>query len=198
MRFDRTVRSLHLYMMLTVLVQLISSQLMKVPRPGETVQSIKSIFLGLHEWDGFIVLAIVAFYLMYMSNDRDDWKRLFPWMSATGCKGLWQEIRFDIPGWLKGRLKKPAEAHYIADMVHGLGILLIIGLGSTGIMIFMRLETSGEMNEDLRLLRGLHAYLGALLWIYMLGHVGMTLIHQLKGHDILRDMFSLKEVDPES
>jgi len=196
MRFDRTVRSLHLYIMLTVLVQLISGQLMKVPRPGETVQSIGSIFLGLHEWDGFIVLAIVAFYLMYMGNDCDDWKRLFPWMSASGCKDLWQEIRFDIPGWLKGRLKKPAEDHYIADMVHGLGILLLIGLGSTGIMIFMRLESSGEINEEIKLLRGLHAYLGTLLWVYMLGHVGMTIIHQLKGHNVLREMLSLKEVDP--
>jgi len=183
-------------MMLTVLVQLISGQWMKVPRPGETVQAIESIFLGLHEWDGFIVLAIVAFYLMYMSNDRDDWKRLFPWMSASGCKGLWQSIRFDIPGWLKGRLKEPAEAHYIAGTVHGLGILLLIGLGSTGIMIFMRLESSGEMNEEIKLLRGLHAYLGTLLWIYMFGHVGMTIIHQLKGHNVFREMISLKEDDP--
>jgi len=198
MRFNRTVRSLHLYIMITVLIQLISEQLMQVPKPGETVSSIESIFLGLHEWNGFIVLAIAAFYLMYLANDGDDWKRLFPWMSVSGCKGLWQEIRFDIPGWLKGLLKKPAEAHYIADMVHGLGILLIIGLGSTGIMIFMGLESSGETNRDIKLLRTLHANLGTLIWIYMFGHVGMTLIHQLKGHNVFREMFNLKADDLET
>jgi len=193
MRFNRTARLFHLYIMLTVLMQLISGQLMKVPKPGDTVRSIETIFLSLHEWNGFIVLGLVALYLMYLTNNSDDWKRLFPWMSTSGCKGLWQEIRLDIPGWLKGHLRKPAEAHHIADTVHGLGILLLIGLGSTGIMVFMGLESSGEMNGDIKLLRELHAYLGTWIWIYMFGHAGMTIIHQLKGHNVLREMFNLKE-----
>jgi len=143
------------------------------------------------------VLAIAAFYLMYLANDSDGWKRPFPWVSASGCKGLWQEIHFDIPGWLKGRLKRPGEARYIAGTVHGLGMLLIIALGSTGIMIFMRLETSGEMNDELRLLRELHADLGTFMWAYLFGHAGMAIIHQLKGHNVLREMFGLKADDPE-
>jgi len=196
MRFSRTTRLLHLTIMLAVLIQLISGQLMKVPKPGEVVHLIESMFLGLHEWNGFIALAIVAFYLMFLANDSDDWKRLFPWMSTSGCKGLWQETRSDIPGWLKGRLKRPAEARHIAGTVHGLGILLAIGLGSTGIMIFMGLESSGEMNEDIKLLRGLHTELGTLMWIYIFGHAGMSIIHQFKGHNVLKEMFSLKEDDP--
>jgi len=198
MRFNRATRLLHLCIMLAVLIQLGSEQLMKVPKPGETVQPIEAIFLGLHEWNGFIALAIVAFYLMYLSNNNDDWKRLFPWMSISGCKGLWQEIRSDIPGWLTGRLKNPGEAHYIAGTVHGLGILLLIGLGSTGIMIFMGLESSGGVNEDIKLLRALHANLGTLIWIYMFGHTGMAIIHQLKGHNVFGEMFSLKTDDPET
>jgi len=193
MRFNRTVRLLHLFVMLAVMIQLVSEQLMKVPKPGETVRPVEAIFLGLHEWNGFIVLTIVAFYLMYLANNSDDWKRVFPWMSASGCKGLWQDIRLDIPGWLKGRLKNPAEAHRIAGTVHGLGILLLIGLGSTGIMIFMRLESSGEMDADIKLLRELHAYMGNLIWIYLYGHAGMAILHQLKGHNVFREMFSLKK-----
>jgi len=162
------------------------------------VQPFESIFLGLHEWNGFIVLAIAAFYLMFLTNDSDDWKRLFPWMSTSGCKGLWREVGSDVPGWLNGHLKRPAEAHHIAGTVHGLGILLLIGLGSTGIMIFMGLESSGAMDEDTKLLRGLHAYLGTLIWIYTFGHIGMAIIHQLKGHNVLREMFSFKTDDPES
>jgi len=198
MRFSRTTRWLHLAITLAVFIQLISEQLMKVPKPGETVQTIEAIFLGLHEWNGFIALAIVVFYLMYLANDSDDWKRLFPWMSTAGCKGLWQEIRFDIPGWLKGRLKRPAEAHHIAGTVHGLGTLLLIGLGSTGIMIFMGLESSGEMNAEIKLLRSLHASLGTLIWIYVFGHTGMAILHQLKGHNVFREMFSLKADDLET
>ncbi len=197
MRFNRLTRFLHLCIMLGVLIQLISSQLMQVPKPGETVSAVEAIFMELHEWNGFIVLAIVAFYLMSLTDDRDDWKRLFPWLTVNGCKGLWQEIRFDMPGWLKGRLKKPAEAHYIAGTVHSLGILLLIALGSTGIMIFMGLESSGEMNDEIKLLRALHENLATLLWIYLFGHIGMTIIHQLKGHSVLKDMFKLKEDNPE-
>jgi len=197
MRFSRTTRLLHLTITLAVLIQLISGQLMKVPKPGEVVHLIESMFLGLHEWNGFVVLAIVAFYLMYLTDDSSGWARLFPWMSTSGCKGLWQEICFDIPGWLKGRLKEPAESNHIAGTVHGLGILLSIGLGSTGIMIFMRLSSGGEMNDELRLLKELHADLGTLMWIYIYGHASMTIIHQLKGHNVLRDIFSLKADDPE-
>jgi len=195
MKFNRTARLLHLYMMLTVLIQLASEQLMKVPKPGETVRPVEAIFFTIHEWNGFIVLAIAAFYLMYLTNDRGDWERLFPWMSASGCKGLWQEIRVDIPGWLQGRLKEAEEARYIAGTVHGLGILLVTGLGSTGIMIFMGLASSGEMSEDIKLLRELHEWLGTLIWVYLFGHAGMAIIHQLKGHNVLGEMFNLKEDD---
>jgi len=183
--------------MIAVVMQLLSSQLMQVPKPGETVSVIESIFLGLHEWNGFITLAIIIFYLMYLTDKHDEWKRLFPWLNTSGCKGLWQEIRFDIPGWFRGCLKKPSEAHHIAGTVHGLGILLLIALGSTGIMIFMGLETSGEMDDEIRLLRSLHASLATLLWIYLSGHTGMTIIHQIKGHNILKGMFSLRESGPE-
>jgi len=195
MRFDHTTRFLHLYMMLAVLMQQFSSQWMKVPKPGETAQAIESVFLSVHEWNGFITLAIVVFYLMYITNDSDDWKRLFPWANASGCRGLWQEVRFDVPGWLKGRLKGPAESHHIAGFVHGLGVLLMIALGSTGIMIFMRLKSSGEANEELRMLRNLHASLGTCMWIYIFAHAGMAIMHQIKGHDVFRAIFSLKADD---
>jgi len=190
-RFSRGVRVLHLSMTLGVLLQLVSEQLMEVPKPGETIQPMEALFLTLHEWNGFVVLGIAFFYLMYLANDGDEWKRLFPWLGVDGCKGLWREIRTDIPGWIQGRLRPPTEAHYLAGTVHGMSILLMIGLGSTGILIFMGLESSGEMSEDIRLLRNLHANLGTLMWIYLFGHAGMGLLHQLKGHHVLEQMFSL-------
>jgi cytochrome b561 len=198
MKFNRTTRLLHLTIMLSVLLQLLSEQLMKVPKPGESVQTYEAIFLNLHEWNGFVVLGLAVFYIMYLTDDSDDWKRLFPWASTSGCKGLWQEIRHDMPGWLTGQLKTPDEAHHIAGTVHGLGILLAIALGSTGIMIFMGLESSGEMNEDIKLLRELHSDLGTLMWFYIFGHAGMAIMHHVKGHSLLREMFSLKADKPET
>ena len=191
LRFSRAVRLLHLSLMLGVLIQLLSEQLMKVPKPGETIRPVEAVFLALHEWNGFAVLALAAFYLMYLSNNSEDWKRLFPWMSAAGCKGLCREIRFDLPGWLKGRLRPPTKAHHIAGTVHGLGILLAIGLGATGTLVFMGLESNGGMSADIRQLRSLHASLGNLMWIYLFGHAGMAIIHQLRGHRVLGEIFNL-------
>jgi len=195
MRFSRGVRLLHLSIVLGVLVQLASEQLMKVPKPGETVRPMEALFLAVHEWDGFIVLGLSVFYLLYLANEGDDWKRLFPWLSAGGCKGLWEEIRSDIPGWLHGRLRPPTEAHYLAGTIHGMGILLAIALGATGVLIFMGLESGGGANSDVQLLRGLHSELGTLMWIYLSGHAGMSIIHQMKGHNVLGQMFTLRTDD---
>ncbi|MFQ5356184.1 MAG: cytochrome b/b6 domain-containing protein [Mariprofundaceae bacterium] len=193
MRYDRSVRILHLAIMLDVLIQLVSELFMKVPKAGEMILPVERIVFMVHEWNGFIVLALVVAYIMYLTDGEGGWNRLFPWTSAAGCKGLWQEIRQDVPGWFRGKLKKPADAHYIAGTVHGLSILLVIGLGASGIMIFMGLESDGSMSPEIKLLRELHSKMGTLMWVYIFGHTGMALIHQLSGHRILQDMFSFRE-----
>jgi len=193
MTYDRPVRILHFIIMLTIFFQLLTEQFMKVPKPGESISPLEALLFGIHEWNGFVVLALVIAYIMYLGDERDDWKRLFPWLGAAGCKGLWQEIRHDVPGWLKGQLKSPDEAHYLAGTIHGLSILLAIGLGSTGIMIFMGLESDGSMSPEIKLLRELHAKMGTLMWIYLFGHTGMALMHQLSGRRILQAMFNLRE-----
>ncbi len=192
MRFTRTICSFHLAIVCLVTIQLTTELFMKLPKPGESVQEFEALFLLIHEWDGFIALGIVVFYLMHLADGSDEWKRIFPWMSAPGRKGIWRELCVDVPGWFRGKLKSSAEARYIAGTVHGLGILLIVALGATGTMIFIGIEPDGNMDRETKLLKDLHSDLGDMIWIYFLAHSGMALIHQVAGHRVFQNIFNFK------
>jgi len=192
MRFTRAIQHIHLTIVCLVLFQLFSEQLMELPKPDKPTDDTQALFLLLHEWNGFIVLGLAILFLLLRSGQSQKTHSLFPWLSVSGWKGILKELAHDIPGWFKGKLKKPEESFHIASSVHGLGILLLIGLGSTGIMVFMGLEPNGYMDKDTKLIKDLHSSMGDLIWIFVLGHSAMALLHQWAGHRAFQSMFSSK------
>jgi cytochrome b561 len=91
-----------------------------------------------------------------------------------------------IPGWFSGKLHENAEDSVLAGAIHGLGLLLILGMGLTGATMFFGMdEVTGEMNDFVHAMKELHEGLGSLVWVYLIGHVGMVVLHRLKGHDLL-------------
>ena len=192
MRFTRAIQSIHLAIVCLVLFQLFSEQLMEIPKPDKAIDETQALFLQLHEWNGFIVLGLAVLFLMLRFDKIQERHSLFPWLSASGWKGIFKEICNDIPGWFKGKLKKPEESSHIASSVHGLGILLLLGLGATGIMVFMELQPNGYMDKDTKLIKDLHSDMGDLIWIFVLGHSAMALLHQLAGHRVFQSMFLSK------
>ena len=192
MRFTRAIQHIHLTIVCLVLFQLFSEQLMEIPKPDKPTDDTQALFLLLHEWNGFIVLGLAILFLLLRADKSQERHSLFPWLSASGWKGLFKEICSDIPDWFKGKLKKPEESFHIASSVHGLGILLLLGLGSTGIMVFMGLEPNGYMDKDTKLIKDLHSNMGDLIWIFVLGHSAMALLHQLAGHRVFQSIFSSK------
>lgn len=189
MRFSRAIQTIHLAIVCLVLFQLFSEQMMELPKPGEPVTDLEALFLQLHEWNGFIVLGLAILFLLIRTGESAASHSLFPWLSGAGLKGIFRELTGDVPGWFKGKLKKPEESHHIASTVHGLGILLLIGLGATGIMVFMELEPNGYMDKDTQLIKGLHTSMGELVWIFVLAHSAMALLHQIAGHRVFQSMF---------
>ena len=192
MRFTRAIQSIHLAIVCLVLFQLFFEQMMEIPKPGKAIDDTQALFLLLHEWNGFIVLGLAILFLMLRSDKSQARHSLFPWLSVSGWKGLFKEICNDIPGWFKGKLKKPEESFHIASSVHGLGILLLLGLGSTGIMVFMGLQPDGFMDKDTKTIKDLHSSMGNLIWIFVLAHSAMALLHQLAGHRVFQSMFVAK------
>jgi len=192
MRFTRAIQTIHLAIVCLISFQLFFELMMELPKPDKPINDTQALFLLLHEWNGFIVLGLTVLFLMLRSGQSQTTHSLFPWLSISGWKGIFKELAHDIPGWFKGKLKKPEESFRIASSVHGLGILLLLGLGATGIMVFIGLEPNGYMDRDTKAIKDLHSSMGDLIWIFVLGHSAMALLHQLVGHRVFQSMFIAK------
>ena len=190
MRYEKVSRVFHIALLLTVLAQLLTEQFMQVPKPGEPIDLVAGFIFSVHQMIGFIVLIIAITYLLVIMDKLEHRTRLFPWLDRDLRAALLIEIKRDLPGWFTGKLPNPEQAHLIAGTVHGLGLLLATGLGMTGSIIFLGIKHDGSMPPAIHTLREIHELLGTMLWIFIIGHVSMAVIHQIKGHRVLQAIFS--------
>jgi len=191
MKYDRTIRILHFGIVLSILLQLFGEKLMGLPEPDHSRHAIETLFLGIHEGIGSIALILVCVYLIVVLDEAAGRERLFPWINATGRHSLWLEMRRDIPGWLRGKLLPPGESHFVSDSIHGTGIALALFLGFTGSILFLGIGPHGEMSSDIKVIWECHSIMATMMWIFVAGHAGMALVHELKGHEMLREIFRL-------
>ncbi|GMQ99209.1 MAG: hypothetical protein BMS9Abin18_0025 [Zetaproteobacteria bacterium] len=191
MKYDRTIRILHFGIMASVLLQIFGEKLVGFPEPGHPRHVIETLFIGIHEGIGSISLVLVCVYLIVVLDEVAGRERLFPWMNAAGRNSLWLEIRRDIPGWLHGKLLPPGERHFISGAIHGTGITLALFLGLTGSMLFLGIGPHGDMTPDIKMIWEYHSIMATMMLVFVAGHAGMALVHELKGHKILHEMFRL-------
>lgn len=193
MKYDRTIRILHFGIVLSTLFQIFSEKLIGFPEPGHPRRAMDTLFIGIHEAVGSIALILVCVYLIIVLDELASRERLFPWFNAAGRNNLWLEIRRDIPNWLRGRISPPDKSHAIAGSIHGLGISLALLLGLTGSMLFLGIGPRGDMTPDIKVIWESHSIMATMIWIFVAGHAGMALVHEFKGHKILREMFRLRK-----
>ncbi|ATX81579.1 Cytochrome b561 [Mariprofundus ferrinatatus] len=193
MKYEKSTRILHILLMLTVLAQLLSEQFMQVPKPGKAIDQLAGFIFSIHQFGGFVVLIVAIAYLMTVLDRDESRLRLFPWLDPAKRKSLITEIKCDIPGWFKGVLPPPEQAHLIAGTVHGLGLMLATGLGLTGSIIYLGMKHDGGMPPAVHTIKELHELLGTTLWFFVVGHLLMALLHQIKGHRVLQKMFTAND-----
>jgi len=63
-------------------------------------------------------------------------------------------------------------------------------LGVTGSIIFLGIKHDGSMPPAIHTIKEIHELLGTTLWIYLIGHVSMAVLHQIKGHRVMQAIFS--------
>jgi len=190
MKYEKSIRILHLILLLTVLSQLLTELFMQVPKPGEQFAALPLLLFSIHWVIGFFVLIIALSYLMLIMDREDHRNRRSPWLEQDLRSALIAEIKRDVPGWLKGKLPVPDQAHLIAGTVHGLGLLLATGLGSTGVIIYLGMKHDGSMPAAIHAIKEIHEIFGILLWLFVIGHLSMALMHQIKGHRVIQNIFS--------
>jgi len=191
MEYDRATRILHFGIVLSVLLQMFGEKIIGFPEPDHPRRVIQTLYIGIHEGVGSIALILVCVYLIVALDEIVSRERLFPWVNVAGRNHLWLEIRRDIPNWLRGKLSPPDESYMIAGAIHGLGISLALLLGLTGSMLFLGIGPRGTMTPDIKVIWECHSVMATIMWIFVTGHAGIALIHEFKGHKILRKMFRL-------
>jgi len=193
MQHDKIIRILHWGFALLLPLQLLSEEFMKRPKPGRVRDDIQTFFFDMHEWIGMTALMFVVLRLCWgFASKEPSFKRLYPYMTKQGCQGLTQELKQELPLWLKGKLTEPGKIHFISGTVHGLGLLLVLLMGITGAVMLYGMEPTGKMLGLVHDAKEVHEMLGGLIWAYFIAHVGMTVWHMLAGHPMLQRMFSLK------
>jgi len=192
MKHERVIRILHTGIVGSMLLQLGMELFIGLPVAGHSRSGPASMLIGVHEAVGSLVLILVCVYLLVVLDGEEGRKRLFPWMFEGGRTVLLRELFRDVPGWFRGRLPPPEESHAIAGTVHGLGMILALLLGLTGTMLFTGVGPHGEIRPDIEPVAAAHDFLTTSMWIFVIGHAGMAVVHELKGHGVLREMFSLR------
>lgn len=174
-------RILHLLLLLAVINQLLSSQFISRPLPGEAPSW---LFLS-HEYVGMASFALVlAFWLWVMVRRGETRLRsLIPWFSRGALRALMRDTLIRLQALLHRR-RPDRESGEMASAVHGLGLLTATGMAATGTAYFI-LRGSPLASTVL----DLHGALANLMWIYLFGHAGVATLHSLFGSNILGGMF---------
>jgi cytochrome b561 len=174
-------RMLHASMLLAVLYQLIGSQFLSRPIPGEAPE----FNMVVHQYVGLACMALVLVFWLWTLIRRGETKlgRLLPWLSPTRTRAVLNDVRDQMSHILRGEVPVEADGA-MASAIHGLGLLTVTAMAITGTVYFIVDGGAGT-----RTILSLHKLLSNLMWVYLVGHAAMALLHHLLGSDILSRMF---------
>jgi hypothetical protein len=145
-----------------------------------TIQLISSQFLGdahfvfiIHEIFGLATVAIVSLHcFLNFTGDKHRLKHAFPWNK----KG-WQEIKEDCRMLVKLQLPEgDSQRGGLSGLVHGLGLLAVLGMAFTGLLIFIWIQEGVNPHS----IKHWHSFIANFIWVYWFGHVALAIVHRFK------------------
>lgn len=160
--------------------------------PNRTVEPGYHFFL-VHRWSGICVVTLVVLHWVWglSGHVMGGWGHLFPWFSGPRFSALISDIK-DVPKWFQGNLPSQQEKTIpLAGAIHGLGLLAVSAMALSGTTIFFGMGPHGFMSPFVALVRQGHMVMGNIVWVYFFGHVGISLLHQLRGDRLITNMFNL-------
>lgn len=175
---------LHLLFAAALIHQLFISLVMVVPeanRPGDS-------YFELHGWVGVLTLGLVVTFWIWTLVRRGETQLglLFPWFSAARRSAFWADLKAHLASLARGRIPLTEESP-LASAVHGLGFLIATAMALTGAV--------GYFFPAASLLLEVHMTIAPTMWAYLVGHVGLALLHQIAGHRILQRMFGFGKTE---
>ncbi len=182
-------RLLHLVLLLAVIHQLVSSQFIHRPRPG---QEPSTLWLT-HQYIGVLALLTVAGFWAWTVLRRRETPlaALVPWFSGPRLRALVADTRDYAQGVLRGKLLDERDSP-LAEAVHGLGLLVVSVMTLTGTVWLLGTAGSPVAHNAL----AVHKLFGNLMWAYLVAHAGLAVLHYLTGSDIFSRMFLPRDQAP--
>lgn len=176
-------RLLHFALLAVVLNQLIGSNIMERPLPGED----PGLAFTLHSWVGMAGFVLVLAFWLWTLFRRGETRlrQLVPWFSRRGWAGVIADIRHHIHSLMRLRLPEDDGHGALASAVHGLGLLILTVMAATGTAYALLLQGTDWGRPTLFV----HATVANLMWAYLIGHAGLAVLHHLAGSDIFSRMF---------
>jgi len=186
---SHATRVLHSLLLLAVLHQLIGSNFIERPSPGDPPEW---PFL-LHEWVGLVAFGVVTlFWLWTLLRHASETPvgGLIPWLSISRLTDIFRDLKALVRELMA--LQRPTDAHdSLAVAVHGVGLLIVSVMAGTGASwyLFPRGAAVGKY------VTFIHMLTANLTWAYVVVHASVACVHHLIGSDIFSRMFWFRRRD---
>lgn len=194
-RWDGTSKIYHWLLSLAISYELFSSTLMSDVSTNSAFPAPSSVgVFDAHQIGGILCTIILGAYLYRAKRDQRLRERLFPWLRRGGMKPVFAEAR----ALFHGRLPPAGTGVGLPSFVHGLGILIMLGMGLTGVLnILLRPGVTIPFSLGFAptffiysVESVIHNAISVLAWTYWIGHVAFAIIHEAAGQGVLRGMFA--------
>jgi cytochrome b561 len=190
---SRITRLFHTAIALLVIVQVLTSQFMALPKP----RAEENLIFEIHEYSG-----ITAFFLIFLfwfftlrRNKGTEIGLLFPWFSRKRLAELGHSTKIHLKAFSHWKLPPYDPDAALPSAIHGLGIMLIATMATTGVIMFIAFLTGNGKASWAGAANEVHEIFSNLVWAFLIGHAGIALLNHFAGKQSLADMFSLKKND---
>ncbi len=190
LRHPLLVRLLHLLFIVGACVQLFSSEFMKSPRPGRVLTSWQAGNFTLHDWSGTVMLGLALLYVavrVLRGNARGP-LHFFPWARAADRATLKRELG----ALLRREPESPRRLFVTARAIQGFGLLLVVFMGSSGVLLGQAIGTGVPLSTTMRAVKEVHEAGGSVLWAYLALHVAVIVPMLLARRFAVLDIFRVR------
>ena len=193
MRYDSTTRRIHAGFAFFIVMALLLSLVMRAPKPDKVITALEAQSFQLHRMVGGVVfiLLLIQWGWALSGHLPNGIGHLFPWTSKDRLK----QVVEDMQPLLRLKIRDLPQNSALAGAVHGLGLIVATLMASTGLVLFFGISPDGRMTPPVHLIKELHEFMATFIWIYLVGHVSMGVLHQYIGHHTLSEMFNLTRKD---
>ena len=184
-------RVLHLGLAAGVCMQLLLATFMQRPRPGLARPSIAAGGFDVHLFSGMFLLPWVLAWFLWLAIRRREKGpgALYPWFTPVRRRDLLTAGLGAFAALRSRCMPTAVDSEPVARTIHGLGALCTLLMALTGTLVWLGMSTNGQLTGYSKGALLVHRASGTLMWVYVVGHVAMALIHHWQGDDTLRRMF---------